>query len=387
VAGLDQPADQRQVAGGVPQAPGADGKQDAGAYVRAPRRERGRGLLLEDELKTNVATLIQDAFRGLVATLFYLAASVKHDVAIYGREHCSGEHPKIVLSNHKRDFDSLVLGGVVYFARGIRHPNRRIVFCLREDAFWPGFLDAYLGWRPLRRLLSWLTVRATLHLLKTYPMGYVTSRSDMPRIEGQLRRFASLLDHGRDLYWTPEGGLSLEGHLDRFRAGFYRVVKASHAPLRILPAAIFYDFMTTLRTRCFIRFGPELPLDRSLGKVQLEEQARRAIICQMTINAGHLAVAVLRHLAPGTLITRHELESRLLTEGHRLRQAGLALDPRLTMRWTFRARVGQLLRYARREGILEQAGGNVWKVAAGMQHREMQYVLNELADAEAMLGL
>ncbi|MFI5267515.1 MAG: 1-acyl-sn-glycerol-3-phosphate acyltransferase [Chloroflexota bacterium] len=344
-------------------------------------------MLLEDELKTDVATLIQDAFRGLVATLFYLAASAKHDVAIYGRDHCSNEHPKIVLSNHKRDFDSLVLGGVAYFARGIAHPNRRMVFCLREDAFWPGFLDSYLGWRPLHKLLSRLPLRATLHLLKTYPMGYVTTRADMPRIEGQLGRFANLLDHGRDLYWTPEGGLGLNGHLDRFRAGFYRLVKASHTPLRILPAAVFYDFMTTLRTRCFIRFGPEIILDRSLGKGQLEQQARRAIVCQMTINAGHLAAAAFRRLPPGTLLTRAELDSLLLSEARRFRQAGLALDPRLTMRWTFRGRVGQLLRYMRREGILEDAGNGRWKLATGIQHREMQYVLNELTDAEAMLGL
>jgi len=372
----------------VAQAPGADGEQDAGAYVRAPRQQRRWGLLLEDELKTDVATLIQDAFRGLTATLFYLAASTRHDVAIYGREHCSGHHPKIVLSNHKRDLDSLVLGGVVYFARGIGHPNRRLVYCLREDAFWPGFVGGYLGARrPLRKLLARLTVRATLHLLKTYPMGYVTSRSDMPRIEGQLRRFANLLDHGRDLYWTPEGGLSRDGHIGRFRAGFYRLVKASHAPLRILPAAVFYDFMTTLRTRCFIRFGPEIVLDRALGKAQLEQQARRAIVCQMTINAGHLAAAALRQLPSGALLTRPRIELLLLSEARRLRAAGLALDPRLTMRWRFRARIGQFLRYARREGILEESGNGRWKIAAGLQHREMQYVLNELTDAETILDL
>jgi 1-acyl-sn-glycerol-3-phosphate acyltransferase len=344
-------------------------------------------LLLEDELKTSVATLVQDAFRGLVATLFYLAASAKHDVAIYGREHCSDEHPKIVLSNHKRDLDSLVLGGVAYLARGIRRPNRRLVFCLREDAFWPGFLDGYLGWRPLRNLLRRLTVRAPLHLLKTYPMGYVTRRSDMPRIEGQLRRFAALLDHGRDLYWTPEGGLGLDGRLDRFRAGFYRLVKASAAPLRILPVAVFYDFMTTLRTRCFIRFGPEIVIDRSLGKAQLEQQARRAIVCQMTINAGHLAAAALRRLPAGTVLSRADLERLLLSEARRFRHAGLALDPRLTMRWTFKARVGQLLRYVRREGILEAAGNGNWRLAKGIGHPEMQYVLNELSDAEAALGM
>jgi 1-acyl-sn-glycerol-3-phosphate acyltransferase len=352
-------------------------------YQRAPRHQRRWGLLLEDEVKSDASTVIQDAFRGLVATLFYLAASVRHDVAIYGREHCSGAHPTIILSNHKRDFDSLVLGGVVYFARGILHPNRRLVFCLREDAFWPGFLEAYLGRPRSGGLLSKLTVRATLQLLKTYPMGYVTHRSDMPRIEAQLRRFAGLLDRGRDLYWTPEGGLGLDGHMDRFRAGFYRLVRASHAPLSVLPVAVFYDFMTTLRTRCFIRFGPELEVDRGLGKAALELQAREAILRQMTINAGHLAAAALRELPADARLTRSELEDHLRQQARRFRVRGLVLDPRLSMRWTFSRRIGQLLRYTEREGILDREGSH-WRVGLGVEHPEMRYVLNELADLDAI---
>ncbi len=318
----------------------------------------------------------------MIASLFYVGASATHDVVIYGREHASGYHPTIVLSNHKRDLDSLVLAAAAYFVRGVGRPSQQLVFTLREDAFWPDFLEGYLHWRgPFR-----LSVRAPLRLIKAYPMGYVTRRSDLPRIEAQLQTFGDLLDRGRDLYWTPEGGLSLDGRLGRFRAGFYRVVQASQAQLRMLPAAIFYDFMTTLRTRCFIRFGPELPIDRSLGKAALEQQARTAILRQMTINAGHLAAAVIRDLAADDVLSRRELERRLVQHARRLHRAGLPLDGRLTMGWTFRRRVGQLLGYLRRQGILVQ-DGDLRRLGAGMAHPEMQYVGNELLEVETALRI
>jgi 1-acyl-sn-glycerol-3-phosphate acyltransferase len=342
---------------------------------------------VEDELKTAVATLVQDAFRSLTATLFYLGASVTHDVVIHGREHVSGCHPTIFLCNHKRDLDSLVMVCVAYFARGIARPDRRMVFALREDAFWPTFLRRYRRWPgPLRRMLEHLNVKPHLGFLKAYPMGYVTNRRDVPRIEGQLRTFAELLDRGRDVYWTPEGGLTLDGRLERFRAGYDRIVRTSRAELRMCPAAIFYDFMTTLRTRCFIRLGPEVAIDRTMAKRDLEQQARVAILRQMTINAGHLAAAVLRELPRGAAIDRAELERLLLDRARHYRGLGLALDGRLTMGWTFRVRIGQLLRYARREGILAKEGAR-WRVDRGLEHPEMRYVLNELAEVEAALGL
>jgi 1-acyl-sn-glycerol-3-phosphate acyltransferase len=339
-------------------------------------------LLVEDEVKTGGATLIQDTWRMGLATAFYLAASVTHDVVIYGREHVSGHHPTLLLCNHKRDFDSVVLAGVAYVARGMTQPNERLIYSLREDAFWPDFLEAYLGWRgPLR-----LELRGPLRFLKAYPMGYVRGRADLPRVEAQLRKFASLLDRGRDLYWTPEGGLSLDGRLERFRAGFYRIVQMSRAPLRILPAAIFYDYMTSTRTRCFIRFGPEISVDRSLAKPALEQQARVAILRQMTLNAGHLMAAVLRELPPDAEVDRDELEQRLLAHARRYRAAGLALDGRLMRHGSFRLRVSRLLQYLRRQGILGW-DGRVWRVGRGMEHKEMRYVVNELLEVELALGI
>ena len=351
-------------------------------FRRAPRLGRRWGLLVEDEAKTAGAALVQDAFRGLLATLFYLISSVTHDVVVYGRENIGAHHPTILISNHKRDLDSLVLQGIVYFGRGVSHPNRRLAFALREDAFWPGFLGAYLGrWRWL---LSRLDVSPHMHLLKAFPMGHLNSRRELPRVREQLSRFAWLLDHGRDLYWTPEGGLTLDGHFGRFRAGLFRVVQQSHADLHLLPIAVFYDFMTTLRTRCFVRIGPELCIDRSLNRTAFERLARQAILSQMTVNVGHLAGLVLRDLPPGARLSRPELDARVKQHARRCREAGLALDPRLTAQGSFRRRMGQFLAYAERQNILRRERDG-WIEALGEQHHEMVYALNEISEVQALL--
>jgi 1-acyl-sn-glycerol-3-phosphate acyltransferase len=336
--------------------------------------------LVEDELKTSTATRIQQTFRTLVAWSFYAAATARYDVVVYGREHVSAHHPKIVLSNHKRDLDSVVLAALAFLAQGFTKPNHRLVYALREDAFWPDFLDFYLHWR------SSLRVAGVLRLLKCYPMGYVRSRSDLPRIESQLRTFAWLLDHGRDVYWTPEGGLSVDGRLGRFRAGFHRLVRGSRVPLRILPVAIFYDFTTTGRTRCSIRFGPELAVDRSLGKSALEEQARTAILRQTTINAGHLAAAALRDPGAHADFTGSALNAALVEHARRLAGAGLPLDPRLRSRRGFARRVDGLLAYLVREGVLAQSN-DLLRPARGLNHPGMRYVLNELQEAESAVRL
>jgi hypothetical protein len=355
-------------------------------HQRAPRHQRRWGLLVEDEFKTDAATLIQDAYRGLVATLLYLAASVKHDVVVHGREHISGYHPCIYVSNHKRDFDSFVIGGVTYFARGILHPNTRLIFALREDAMWSGFLG-YLDppW-PLNTLVSGFSVRAALAALKVYPIGYLRRREDLARIQAQLRALAELLDRGRDVYWTAEGGLGLDGRFGQFRAGFHRLIRGSRATLHMVPVAVFYDFMTTLRTRCFIRIGPETELDRSLSRPELERLGRAAILRQMTVNIGHLAAAVLRDPPAGAVITRDQLSQSLLAQARRLQRAGLAIDARLLGRFGFNWRLDQLLGYARRQRILDVSGGG-WRVALGMQHPQMQYVHNELLEVERELKI
>ena len=370
----------------MPEAPRTDGEQDARAHQRSRRGFADLGLLLEDEQKSALATFIQDLFRGLVGILFYLIPSVTHDVVIHGREHVTWNSPTIILSNHKRDLDSLVLAGVVYFARGLAHPNRRMIFALREDAFWPEFLAAYLQAFPrLRPMVRQLRCAGPIRLLKAYPMGMLRARSDYHRIEGQLTVFARLLDRGRDLYWTPEGGLTLDGHLERFRAGLWRIIERSRTPLELLPVGVIYDFMTTGRTRCFISIGAPLAVDRARSRHEIEQAARRAILRQMTVNAGHLLAAALRDLPEGATLPRTAFEARLLAEGRRLHALGYTLDGRLTVPFLRSRRFRQLFGYARKQHILASKDGS-WRVAEGLANHQVRYALNELYDIEQASG-
>src|SRR5437763_14749861 len=104
-----------------------------------------------------------------------------------------------------------------------------------------------------------------------------------------------------------------------------------------------------------------------------------AILRLMTVSAGHLTAAVLRQMQPEERLTRPSLEERMLGHARRYRAAGLALDVRLTMRWSFRWRVRRLLQYLWRRGILAREA-NVWRIGTGFQDADMQYVLNELEE-------
>ncbi len=337
---------------------------------------------MEDELKSDAAVLVQNAFRGLLAVLFYLGPSATHDVVIHGRENVSDWHPKLLVSNHKREMDSFVLQGVLYLARGIVRPNELLTFALREDAYWPGFLANFIRLPGVPgEWLAKLDLSPVIRLLKAYPMGMLRSRADHARMQGQLTGFAQVLDRGHDLYWAPEGGLGLDGHLEPFRAGLHRVVEASHAELRILPVSIVYDFMTSGRTRCAIRIGPEFAYERSWSRRELDDRVRRALLHQMTLNVGHVMAAVLREWPAGVARSLDGVEVAAHTHVRRLAAMGVPLDGRLSMRWTFRRRLRQFLAYARKNGVL-QFDGRDWRVAQGLAHPKMRYVRNELEDVE-----
>jgi len=342
---------------------------------------------VDDELKSDSAVLIQNAFCGLIAWLFYLAPRLAYEVQVRGQEHISGQHPVLIVSNHKRDLDSLILVALSYLHGGFEGHSHPIAFALREDASWRGFLQAYLRLPGLAgRILGATSLRGHLHMLRAFPIGYLTDRRQLERIRGQLQTFANLIDRGYDVYWTPEGGLSLDGRLARFRAGLYRLVENSSAPLKLRPMAVFYDFMTTGRTRCFVRIGPESWIDRSVGRAEFEQEARLAILRQTTINVAHLAVAALREIELPASISREDFERRLLHHAGRYRSAGLALDPRLESAASFRRRLDAFLDYAQSESLL----GTVSSVDVPsdvLERGGMSYARNELLEAEAAFGL
>ncbi|MBV8085391.1 MAG: hypothetical protein JO247_11310 [Chloroflexi bacterium] len=207
------------------------------------------------------------------------------------------------------------------------------------------------------------------------------SRADRARVQAQLAEFARVLDRGHDLYWAPEGGLGLDGHLEPFRAGLHRVVEASRAQLRVLPVTIMYDFMTSRRTRCLIRIGPEFEVERSWTRRDLDDYVRRALLRQMTLNMGHVMAAVLREWPQGDARSFAIIQQVAHQHARRVAASGAPIDARLAVAWMFRRRLRYFLAYARKHDIL-QPDGAVWRVSQGLDHPQMRYVRNELEDVE-----
>jgi hypothetical protein len=71
----------------------------------------------------------------------------------------------------------------------------------------------------------------------------------------------------------------------------------------------------------------------------------------------------------------------MLGHARRYRQSGLALDPRLTRRASFRRRLDHLLDYAAHRGFNVAPG--IWN----MDHPDLRYALNELLEVENALAL
>ncbi|MDE3077551.1 MAG: 1-acyl-sn-glycerol-3-phosphate acyltransferase, partial [Chloroflexota bacterium] len=289
--------------------------------------------------------------------------------------------PTLIVSNHKRDLDSMILPSVCYFAGGFPRANHRLNFGIREDIFWPRFLAEYVAWPALLKpAIARLNLSPVVTLLKGQPVGYLTSRKELPRIRRQLAHLIDLLERGNDVYWTPEGGRTLDGRFGRVRAGLHRIIRECRAPLAIRPVAIFYDFATSARTRCFIRFGPELWVDPSWSRTIIERKVRDAVLRQMTVSLGHVAAGALSALPQP--FGREQLDAQLRQGVAAHRARGHFLDPRLTSSaGSFRRRVDEFLAYAGRQNILV-ADRDGWRLSEGLGHPGMAYLLNELAEIE-----
>ncbi|MHB8620837.1 MAG: lysophospholipid acyltransferase family protein [Chloroflexota bacterium] len=331
-------------------------------------------------------SLVGSTFRALLATVFGIIPRLTHDVVVSGIDHISGHHPTIVICNHKRDLDTVVLMSAMYFARkqlGIHQDQFAIG--LSDKFFKPGFLGTYWRFTPrLNRIMSDLDLRPVFRVLHAFPIGPVTSRRRLPVVHQPLRQFVELLDCRHDIYWSPEGALSVDGSLGTLRAGLYRIISRSRSSPHLLPVHINYDFTTMGRPRCFVRIGPELPVSRDLRRAEFNRLARPAIAAQMTINAGHVLAACLCSDSMDVPFTQSRLKAMLLRQLYKYRQQGWHIDPRLATSWTFHRRVTGLLAYARKRRILRKTPGG-WVADRGLEHPDMRYVINEVSELDQRL--
>ncbi|MDR7434212.1 MAG: hypothetical protein QN189_03675 [Armatimonadota bacterium] len=109
---------------------------------------------------------------------FFLGARVFLEVMVEGLWQYQHTPSTLILVNHKRDLDVLVVAPILYFSRGLLRPGRPITFAAREDLFLPGFLGAYLeAPRSVRRLLARLDLKPVLRRLRAAPIRRFPERT------------------------------------------------------------------------------------------------------------------------------------------------------------------------------------------------------------------
>lgn len=203
-------------------------------------------------------------------------------------------------------------------------------------------------------------------------------------IAAQLAHFATRLDHGRCVYFAPEGTLSATGRFGRARAGCYRLAHLTRKRPFIQPMALAYDALAPGRARVLLRVGEHFRIDPALDRRGFDALLRQRVLDLVTITPSHLLA---RYLAHGpAMFTREELEHWMDRGVAALRAAHPALDPRFEARG-IRPIVHRRLRWLERQGVLARAGSAIrnvcphdaapgWRAVPNI----VRYLDNNLAD-------
>jgi len=115
------------------------------------------------------------AYYGLAA-LFYAAPRILYDIQIDEAEPTTFPPSTLIVTNHKRDLDSVVLTSSLYWLQ--RPPRRPLEFAGREDMFLRGFLahyDVVPMW--LRRLLYEIDLTRVMEALRVHPVRRFPERT------------------------------------------------------------------------------------------------------------------------------------------------------------------------------------------------------------------
>jgi 1-acyl-sn-glycerol-3-phosphate acyltransferase len=172
-------------------------------------------------------------------------------------------------------------------------------------------------------------------------------------VDAQLANFADRLDHGRSVYFAPEGTISLDGHFSRIRGGCHRLVRlAGSAPL-ILPVALGYDTLGPGRPRVVVRIGTGFRADPGEARRAFDARLRDAILALAPITTSHLLARFL--LRGPAVFTQDELIDWLVRARDHLRGAQRSLDPLFIQR-NFMGVARERIRWLEGNGLLVRRG-------------------------------
>lgn len=201
---------------------------------------------------------------------------------------------------------------------------------------------------PVEKLETWWGLRRL-----TLPAFERIAPVFRSTVATQLAHFAQRLEHGRCVYFSPEGTISMDGHFGRIRAGFFRLCRATSAPPWIQPMSLSYDSLAAGRTRVVVRIGLRMRAEPSLARRAFDAALRRLILSQEPVTPSHLLAHYLLH-GPLTF-TRDELIGWLTRCLAQLQARGASLDP-LWTRQPLVQTVVQRLRWLVRKRLVAREG-------------------------------
>ncbi len=203
--------------------------------------------------------------------------------------------------------------GDVFNARGRRELRQYL------DAL-PKRVDAINPWKLRRmRVAHWGLRRLQLGTLRRIAPGFRET------VTQQLHFFAHQLDAGHNVYFAPEGHISMDGRFGRIRAGTWRLGRMTAQPLRLLPFAISYDPLGPGRTRVVVFHGDSLD-DMDFGDTRAFAQRLRCeLMTHCAVTPSHLLAHFLSFR--DTPFGVHELAAWMRQAVVRARQAAIPVDP------------------------------------------------------------
>jgi 1-acyl-sn-glycerol-3-phosphate acyltransferase len=108
----------------------------------------------------------------LIGGIFRLGIKPYFDLQVDGLDNYSESPSSLVVANHKRDLDSVLIATVLYYHDGVLPPSTPISFMADENLFQPGFLGNWIkGPGLLKKALQPLSLNYILRRLHAHPIG------------------------------------------------------------------------------------------------------------------------------------------------------------------------------------------------------------------------
>ncbi|MDN5864079.1 MAG: 1-acyl-sn-glycerol-3-phosphate acyltransferase [Gammaproteobacteria bacterium] len=148
------------------------------------------------------------------------------------------------------------------------------------------------------------------------------------RIAAHLAVFEAALGGGEAVMLAPEGANSPDGHLQRPRAGAWRLARAAGDDLPVLAVGLSYDPSGgRRRSRVFVHAGPVFSAGDFPHRRGFDAAVAAGILRATTLTGSHLAALHVLRASPGETFTSAGMAARVGEMARTLSQGGLRVAP------------------------------------------------------------